>query len=304
MTSAQNFLVVLLGPTGVGKTELSINLSKYLKAPILSADSRQFFKELRIGTAAPSTEQLSISTHYFVGHKNITERYSCGMFEMDALETLQNIFKTNRIALLVGGSMLYIDAVCKGIDDFPTPDPELRQSLENQLKAEGIESLRAQLKLLDPEHYQQIDLKNSQRILKAVEVCLQTGKPYSSFLTQPKKNREFRIIKIGLTLPRDELYRRINRRVDNMIEQGLVNEARNLLPFKNHNALKTVGYREVFDYLEGKISLVQAIDMIKRNSRRYAKRQLTWWARDNEIAWFNPNDEMGINDHICELIAM
>jgi tRNA dimethylallyltransferase len=212
------------------------------------------------------------------------------MFELDAINLLDNFYKTHQNAMLVGGSMLYIDAVCKGIDDFPLPDAELRLSLEDQLKTEGIESLRAQLKLLDPIHYQQIDLKNSQRVLKAVEVCLQTGKPYSSFLTIPKKERPFDIIKIGLNRPREELYEAINARVDQMIEAGLVDEAKSLYPFRNHNALKTVGYREIFDYIDEKITLDKAIELIKRNSRHYAKRQLTWWARDNEIEWFHPNE--------------
>jgi tRNA dimethylallyltransferase len=292
------FLIVLLGPTGVGKTDLSIKLSKFFNAPILSADSRQIFKEMKIGTACPSPNQLSEAPHYFIGHKNIADRYSCGMFEMDALKQLDSIFLKGNFALLVGGSMLYIDAVCKGIDDFPTPDPELRQSLEDQLKQYGIENLRAQLKLLDPEHYHQIDLKNSQRVLKAVEVCLQTGKPYSSFLTQPMKKRSFTPIKIGINLPREELYEKINCRVDRMISMGLVDEVKKLAAFKSHNALKTVGYKEIFDHLEGKNTLEQAIELIKRNSRRYAKRQLTWWAKDKDINWFNPNDIKGIVEYI------
>lgn len=295
MNINKNTLVVLLGPTGVGKTAASLAISKHFHAPILSADSRQFFKEMRIGTAAPTPEQLALTPHHFVGHKSITERYSCGMFETEAIELLSTIFEKQPTALLVGGSMLYIDAVCKGIDNFPAPDPELRRSLENQLKQEGIESLRAHLKLLDPVHYNQIDLKNSQRVLKAVEVCLQTGKPYSSFLTNPQKQRPFKVIKIGLNRPREELYNLINQRVDLMIELGLVEEVRNLIPYRKHNALKTVGYREVFEYLDGTITLDKAIELIKRNSRHYAKRQLTWWARDNEIEWFHP-------DNIAELI--
>ncbi len=284
------FLIVLLGPTGVGKTSASLSISKHFDAPIVSADSRQFFHEMRIGTAAPTLEQLTVAPHHLVGHKSITERYSCGMFETEALKVLNNIYQSHSMSMLVGGSMLYLDAVCNGIDDFPTPDPELRKSLENQLKTEGIESLRAQLKLLDPEHYDRVDLKNSQRILKAVEVCLQTGKTYSSFRTNPQKNRPFKTIKVGLNLPREILYERINARVDQMIEEGLVNEAKSLYPHRHHNALKTVGYREIFDFIDGKISLEKAIELIKRNSRHYAKRQLTWWAKDNEIEWFSPNE--------------
>ena len=284
------FLIVLLGPTGVGKTSASLSISKHFDAPIVSADSRQFFHEMRIGTAAPTLEQLTVAPHHLVGHKSITERYSCGMFETEALKVLNNIYQSHSMSMLVGGSMLYLDAVCNGIDDFPTPDPELRKSLENQLKTEGIESLRAQLKLLDPEHYDRVDLKNSQRILKAIEVCLQTGRPYSSFRTNPQKERPFKTIKVGLNLPREILYERINARVDQMIEEGLVSEAKSLYPLRHHNALKTVGYREIFDYIDGKISLEKAIELIKRNSRHYAKRQLTWWAKDNEIEWFSPNE--------------
>ena len=219
------FLIVLLGPTGVGKTSASLSISKHFDAPIVSADSRQFFHEMRIGTAAPTLEQLTVAPHHLVGHKSITERYSCGMFETEALKVLNNIYQSHSMSMLVGGSMLYLDAVCNGIDDFPTPDPELRKSLENQLKTEGIESLRAQLKLLDPEHYDRVDLKNSQRILKAIEVCLQTGRPYSSFRTNPQKERPFKTIKVGLNLPREILYERINARVDQMIEEGQIGRA-------------------------------------------------------------------------------
>ncbi len=291
MKELSKFLIVLLGPTGVGKTSLSIQLSNALDAPIVSADSRQFFREMKVGTAAPTERELNQATHYLIGNKSITERYSCGMFELDALNTLEIIFQEHKSALLVGGSMLYIDAICKGIDDFPTPDPELRKTLENQLKNEGIDSLRSQLKILDPEQYNNIDLKNPQRILKAVEVCLQTGRTYSSFLTQPQKVRPFGIVKIGLNRPREELYSTINQRVDKMIENGLVEEVKGLYKYRNHNALKTVGYREIFDFIDGKISLDEAVELIKRNSRRYAKRQLTWWGRDNEITWFHPDDE-------------
>jgi tRNA dimethylallyltransferase len=253
---------------------------------------------MRIGTAAPTTEQLAKAPHYLIGHKSITDRYSCGMFELEALDLLDKLFVNYSTAMLVGGSMLYIDAICKGIDDFPTPDPDLRKSLEYQLKTEGIESIRAQLKLLDPEQYNQTDLKNTKRLLKAVDVSLQTGKPYSSFLTNQKKERPFKQIKIGLNLPREELYTMINARVDQMINDGLVDEAKGLYPHRDHNALKTVGYREIFDFLDGNISLEKAIELIKRNSRHYAKRQLTWWARDKEIEWFQPREIQRITDYI------
>lgn len=299
---SDKYLIVLLGPTGVGKTSASLFISKHFDAPIVSADSRQFFSEMRIGTAAPTAQERAAAKHHLVGHKSITERYSCGMFETEALTILETIYQSHTMALLVGGSMLYIDAVCSGIDDFPTPDPELRKSLEDQLKTDGIESLRAQLRLLDPEHYDKVDLKNSQRVLKAVEVCLQTGRPYSSFRTNPQKVRPFKTIKIGLNLPREILYERINARVDRMINQGLVEEAKSLYPHRHHNALKTVGYREIFDYIDGKISLEKAIELIKRNSRHYAKRQLTWWARDKEIEWFRADEIENIKNYINRVV--
>lgn len=301
MSVLNKYLIVLLGPTGVGKTELSLKLAKHFNSPIISCDSRQFYREMRIGTAYPTEWELSQAQHYFIGHKSVTERFSCGMFELDALNLLKQIYHSNDFAILVGGSGLYIDALLNGIDDFPTPDPELREMLQQQLKTEGIESLRHQLKILDPEYYNQVDLMNPQRVLKAVEVCLQTGKTYTSFLTRPKKERPFTAIRIGLNRPREELYERINLRVDRMIEQGLVDEVKGLSPFRNYNALNTVGYKEIFQYLDGEISLEQAIDLIKRNTRRYAKRQLTWWSRDKEIAWFNPDNQSEIIEYIERL---
>ena len=297
------YLIIHIGPTGVGKTETGLSVSQHFNAPILSADSRQFFKEMRIGTAAPTPSQLSAAQHHLIGHKSISERYSCGMFETEALQILEDIYLTQDVAMLVGGSMLYIDAVCKGIDDFPTPNPDLRRKLEKQLKDEGIESVRAQLKLLDPEHYDRVDLKNSQRMLKALEVCLQTGRTYSSFRTNPQKERPFKIIKIGLNRPRNELYLQINARVDQMVSDGLIDEAKSLYPQRHQNALKTVGYREIFDFIDGEISQEKAIELIKRNSRHYAKRQLTWWGRDNEIVWFHPDEEEKIIRHINNTIS-
>jgi len=298
MPSNLRYLIVLLGPTGVGKTDLSVTLSDQFNAPILSADSRQFYREMRIGTAAPSEDILSTTPHYFVGNKSIVDRYSCGMFELDVLKLLDELFKTHHSALLVGGSGLYIDSVCNGIDDFPAPDTELRENLYAQLHNEGVEGLRNQLKLLDPEYYNQVDLKNTQRILKAIEVCLQTGRPFSSFRTQPNKPRPFSPIKIGLNRPREELYQRINDRVDGMVADGLVAEAKGLYNQKHLNALNTVGYKEIFEHLDGNTTLEVAIDLIKRNSRRYAKRQLTWWARDKEITWFHPNQVGAITEFI------
>lgn len=298
MPTESKFLIVLLGPTGVGKTDLSITLSYQFNAPILSADSRQFYREMRIGTAAPDQTILNNAQHYFVGNKSIIDRYSCGTFELEVLDLLDHLYKSHNLALLVGGSGLYIDAVCKGIDDFPSPDGELRSNLYARLQSEGIGSLKNQLKELDPDYYNQVDQSNTQRILKALEVCLQTGRTYSSFLTNTNKPRPFSLIKIGLNRPREELYQRINNRVDNMLAEGLIAEVKGLYNYKHLNALKTVGYKEIFDFLDGKISLENAIELIKRNSRRYAKRQLTWWARDKEITWFHPEQV----DSIVELI--
>lgn len=303
MSEKKHYLIVLLGPTGVGKTDLSINLSNRFDAPIVSSDSRQCYSEMRIGTAVPSAKQLKQAEHHLIGHKSITERYSSGIFELEALDILNRIYRKHPNALLVGGSGLYIDALLNGIDPFPTPDPELREDLQNRLKREGIEGLRAQLKLLDPTYYQAVDLKNPQRILKAVEVCLQTGRPYSSFLTTPQKVRPFIPVKIGLTRERSELYKRINRRVDQMVEEGLIEEARKLYPLRHLNALNTVGYKELFSYFSGETDLNNAIELIKRNTRRYAKRQLTWWARDKEITWFNPDDTETIIEHIEKRIT-
>ncbi len=298
MPSNSKYLIVLLGPTGVGKTDLSITLSYAFDAPILSADSRQFYREMRIGTATPSKETLNAAPHHFVGNKSVAERYSCGMFELDVLSHLENIYNSHQSAMLVGGSGLYIDAVCNGIDDFPAPDTDLRKELYQQLSIEGIDSLRKQLQLLDPDYYNQVDLKNTQRILKAIEVCLQTGRPYSSFRTQPNKPRPFIPIKIGLNRTREELYQRINNRVDSMITDGLLAEVKGLYEFKHLNSLNTVGYKEMFDFLDGKISFDETVDLIKRNSRRYAKRQITWWTRDKEIVWFHPEQVDLIIDYI------
>lgn len=288
------YLIVLLGPTGVGKTDTSIALARFLNAHIVSCDSRQFYREMQIGTAPPSAEQLAAVPHHFVGHKSITERYSCGQFELEALTLLENIYQYSQTALLVGGSGLYIDAICRGIDDFPVPDMNLRQRLQQQLEQQGVGSLCEQLRQLDPEHYARIDRSNPQRVLKAVEVCLQTGRTYTSFLTAPRKPRPFSIIKIGLNIDRKALYDRIDQRVDAMMAAGLLDEARALYPQRGLNALRTVGYSELFRHFEGELTLEQAVQLIKQNTRRYAKRQLTWWSKDPEIKWFSPNQTMEI----------
>jgi tRNA dimethylallyltransferase len=284
----KNFLIVLVGPTGVGKTDISIDIARYFKSEIISADSRQFFREMKIGTAVPTEQQLKTIKHYFIGFLSIKDYYSSSLFERDVLELLPKLFSKNNIILMSGGSGMYIDSVCNGIDDIPDVDPDVRKKYIDQYNAEGIEGLRVTLKLLDPEHYANVDLKNYKRIIRALEICDTAGRPYSSFLKKQKRERDFSIIKIGLERPREDLYNRINSRVDNMVAMGLKNEAKQLYEFRNLNALKSVGYREFFDVFEGNISEEKAIELIKRNSRRYAKRQLTWWGKDKDIKWLNP----------------
>lgn len=283
-----NSLIVILGPTGVGKSDISIDIAHHFGSDIISADSRQFFRDMKIGTSVPTDVQLTEIKHHFIRFMPVADYYSSSLFERDVLTLLPDLFRDNRIVLMVGGSAMYIDAVCKGIDDIPDVDQSVRSKLTLKYKEEGIAGLRLALKLLDPEHYKVVDLKNPKRILRALEICETTGRPYSSFLTKQKRERDFQIIRIGLERPRQELYDRINRRVDKMIDDGLENEARALFDLRHLNALNSVGYREFFDYFEGKISREKAIELIKRNSRRYAKRQMTWWGKDKAIAWFSP----------------
>lgn len=293
-----NSLVILLGPTGVGKTELSLRLAEYFHSPILSSDSRQLYKDLIIGTAAPTTEQMQRVKHYFVGTLELTDYYNASRFEEEVVALLAELHKQHPVVLMSGGSMMYIDAVCKGIDDLPTVTPELRRELTELYEREGLEPIRAQLKLLDPVHYAQVDLKNYKRVIHALEICLMTGKPYSELRTNPRKERPFRIIKIGLNREREELYERINRRVEVMMEDGLLEEARRVYPLKHLNSLNTVGYKELFKYFDGEWSLDFAIDKIKQDSRNYARKQLTWFRRDQEITWFHPDQEADIIRHI------
>jgi tRNA dimethylallyltransferase len=295
-------LIVILGPTGIGKTDLSIEIAQLLDTEIISSDSRQLFKELKIGTAVPSNEQLSAIKHHLIGNKSIFDNYSAGKYEIDVLEILENIFKNKNYALLVGGSGMYIDAVCKGIDDLPDIDQEIRKNLCKRYDNEGIESLRFDLKRLDPECYSKTDLQNSKRILKALEICIQTGKTYSSFLKNSEKKRYFNIIKIGLERDRNELYDRIDKRIDIMLESGLLEEAKQFLEHKDLNSLNTVGYKELFPYFENNYSFDEAVRLIKRNSRHYAKRQITWFKRDKEIIWFNADDKEKIIHFIKENI--
>lgn len=284
-------LIVILGPTGVGKSALSIDMASHFKTEIISADSRQFYREMKIGTAVPSDEQLASVKHHFVRFISIKDYYSASLFEREVLALLPSIFERNNIALMTGGSGMYIDAVCYGIDDIPDTDREVRKKYDEIFHQEGISGLRTALKLLDPDYYERVDLRNHKRIIRALEICESTGKPYSSFLTKKKAKREFDIIRIGLKIGREELYDRIERRVDEMVAAGLKEEARQLYGLRSCNALKCVGYSEFFDFFEGKISKDTAIDHIKRNSRRYSKRQITWWTRDKSITWFRPEQK-------------
>ena len=292
--------IVIAGPTGVGKTEVAIEVAKHLHTDIISADSRQIYKELNIGTAIPDPAQLASARHHLLQHRSVKDYYNASMFETESLAVLEKIFQKNNAAVITGGSGLYIQAICEGIDDIPEVDPGVRAQLQERLKSEGLESLRFDLKKLDPVSYKTMDLKNPNRILKALEISMMTGRPYSSFLTREKKPRDFSILKIGLNLDRDVLYSRINNRVDEMMRRDLLEEARSCLPMRNLNALNTVGYKELFDHLDGNTSLEEAISLIKQNSRRYARRQITWFNRDPEIRWFNPGQIHEILVYISE----
>lgn len=283
-------LIVLLGPTGVGKTELSLSIAEAYHTSIVSADSRQLYADIKIGTAAPTAEQLARVPHYFVGTLDLHDYYSAAQYEMEVLKKLKELFRENDVVVLTGGSMMYIDAVCKGIDDIPTVDNETRQLMLERYEQEGLERLCAELKLLDPEYYQIVDLKNHKRVIHALEICYMTGKTFTSFRTQTQKERPFEILKIGLKREREELYERINRRVDIMMEEGLLEEARRVYPFRQLNSLNTVGYKELFNYLDGTWELPFAIEKIKQNSRIYSRKQMTWFKRDQHITWFHPED--------------
>ena len=280
-------LIVLLGPTGVGKTALSINLAEYFNASIISADSRQFFKGLEIGTAAPTAEEMSRVRHHLVGMLDVTDYYSASEFEQNALLIIDDELESQDIIIASGGSMMYIDALCHGIDDVPSIDETLRQEVCALYEREGLEPIRLQLKMLDPDFYNEVDLKNHKRVIHALEVCLMTGKPYSSFRTNTKKQRPFNIIKIGLMRNREELYERINQRVDKMMAEGLLDEARKYYPQRHLNSLNTVGYKELFKYLNGEWTLEFAVEKIKQNTRIYSRKQMTWFRRDKEIHWIN-----------------
>lgn len=293
-------LVVITGPTAVGKTALCIKLAKHYGIPIINADSRQIYRELRIGTASPSDEQLREVKHYFVGSIGIDDYYNASLYEQDVLRVLDEQFCHSPIQLLTGGSMMYIDAVCNGIDDIPTIRDDIRNEMKRRYAEEGLEALCADLQRLDPEHYAVVDRKNYRRVIHALEICYQTGQTYTSFRKQERKQRPFRIVKIGLNRERDELYQRINSRVDQMMTEGLLDEARSLYDKRSNNALNTVGYKEMFAYLDSTWTLDEAIERMKGNTRRYARKQLTWFRRDTEMQWFHPKQQEDILKYISK----
>ncbi|AZJ31731.1 tRNA dimethylallyltransferase [Tenacibaculum mesophilum] len=290
--SQKNTLITIVGATAIGKTALSIKLAQHFNCEIISCDSRQFYKEMTIGTAVPDPEELDAAPHHFIQNRSVFENYSVGQFEKDALKTLNELFTKNPIQIMVGGSGLYVDAVLKGLDYFPDVDPQIRIDLTTELENKGIEHLQKRLKKLDIEAYNTIAIDNPHRLIRSLEICIGTGETYSSFKNKPKAPRNFQSIKIGLTADREIMYDRINRRVAIMIEKGLIEEAKKLHPYKNLNALQTVGYRELFEYFEGNFTKEFAIEEIKKNSRRFAKRQGTWFRKDSNILWFDFQEDL------------
>lgn len=294
-------LIVITGPTAVGKTRLCIDIAKHFGIPIINADSRQIYKELKIGTASPTDEERREVQHYFVGTLSLEDYYSASLYEQQVLALLDTLFKTHDYALMAGGSMMYIDAVCNGIDDIPTIDNETRATMKRRLQEEGLESLCKELQRLDPDYYEIVDRQNPKRVVHALEICTMTGKTYTSFRKREKKSRPFRMIKIGLNRERQELYDRINARVDEMMKKGFLEEAKGLIGLKSLNALNTVGYKELFDYLEGRWTLEEAIERIKGNTRRYARKQLTWYKKDEQMKWFHPDQKEDIINYILSI---
>lgn len=297
-------LVVITGPTAVGKTALCMDIARKYGIPIINADSRQIYRGMSIGTAAPTKEQLDEVRHYFVGTLALDDYYNASMYEQEVMSLLKELFSDERrtVALMSGGSMMYIDSVCNGIDDIPTIDAETREMLKERLAHDGFERLCEELRVLDPEYYDIVDKKNPRRVIHGLEICYQTGKTYTYFRRKEKKTRPFNIVKIGLNRPREILYERINNRVDKMIGDGLVNEARSLYKHKELNALNTVGYKEIFEYFEGKCTLEEAVERIKSNTRRYARKQLTWFKRDKKVQWFDPDNKNEIMNYISQRI--
>ncbi len=298
----EKYLIVIAGPTAIGKTDLSLSIAKKYNTDILSCDSRQFYKEMNIGTAVPSIDELAQVKHHFIQNLSIEQNYSVGKFELDALKKIEELHQTNDVIVMVGGSGLYIDAVCRGLDDFPDVPKELRDELNMRFKNEGIEPLKAQLIELDPEYHEEVDKANPHRIIRALEICISTGKAFSSFRKQQKKKRKFKTIKLILSRDREVLYSRINQRVDMMMAEGLLEEAKNVYEYRANNALQTVGYKELFAYFDGEWDLETAVSEIKKNTRRYAKRQMTWFRRDPETIFFNPSDEAEIMTYLEEQI--
>lgn len=295
-------LFILLGATAVGKTALSLKIAKLLGSPIINCDSRQIYKDMSIGTASPTKEQLNEIKHYFVKILELQQYYNAAQYEDDVINLIEQLKSTHKNLLLSGGSMMYIDAICNGIDDIPSIDPEIREDLKKRLQTEGLEQLRNELRLLDPEYYNIVDLRNPKRIVHALEICYTSGKTYTSFRIRRKKERPFQIIKIGLKRERNDLFKRINKRVDMMMKEGLFEEARSLFPYRHLNALNTVGYKELFYHIDGTWNLEFAVEKIKKNTRDYAKKQMTWFSHDNEIHWFSPDNEKEILDFISENI--
>ncbi|MGB3144746.1 MAG: tRNA (adenosine(37)-N6)-dimethylallyltransferase MiaA [Maribacter sp.] len=285
-------LISIIGPTAIGKTKLAIALAQHFNTDIISADSRQFFKEMRIGTAVPNNEELEAAPHHFIQHRSIQEPYTVGDFEREALEKLNQLFVKNDIVIMVGGSGLYVDAVTDGLNIFPRIDPSVRENLNRDLTQKGLRYLQAKLKELDPDYYKKVDIQNPQRVIRALEVSVGSGKPYSSFLNKPKNKRPFKVLTIGLKAEREIIYSRINQRVDQMVNEGLLDEVKELVPFKELNALQTVGYKELFNYYEGEWTLDFAISEIKKNTRRFAKRQLTWFLKRENASWFEYNEDL------------
>jgi tRNA dimethylallyltransferase len=297
MAELKKTLIVLVGPTAVGKTSLSIELAQELDCPIISTDSRQFYKEMTIGTAKPTAEELNQAEHHFINSRSIHDRYTAGMFEADAISTLNKIFQNHDVCIAVGGSGLYINALCYGIDDIPASD-EVREVLHKRWKTEGLESLQEEVKQIDPEFYENSDMQNPRRVMRALEVYILTGKKYSSYRKNQNKKRPFNCIWLGLEMDTEVLYERINQRVDKMVENGLIEEVRSLLPHKDLKSMKTVGYQEIVDFLEHKTTKEQAIELVKRNSRRFAKKQFTWFRKNEEVRWFKPGQNAQILDYI------
>ena len=298
MSSKRGTLVVVVGPTGSGKSALAVKLATHLCAPIISTDSRQVFRGMPIGTAQPTREELAAAKHYFIADREVEDDFNCGKYETEALALLEQLFTENDYVVAVGGSGLYVQALCEGMDDLPDADPALRENLKQRFEREGLENLVAELRTLDAKYAEKVDLCNPARVMRALEVCLATGRPYSEQRKGVTAERPFNIIKIGTDMPRDVLYDRINRRVDMMVKDGLEAEARTMYPKRHLNALQTVGYRELFEYFDGNCSFEEAVELVKRNSRRYAKRQLTWFRRDAQTAWFNPSDLDAILEYI------